>query len=458
MSIVKPVLQGNSTMQTILHNGKLQARPPRVVLPPSVNLITSLSRIAKKHRDITHVLSPVLDFYFLNEAKMVDEVLVTKHMDFVKGDLVKRGKKVFGEGLLTSEGEFHHRQKRLVQPAFYSSKVASYSDTMMSYTDRMLGSWKEGQVLDIHKEMTHLTMSIMAKCLFDKDIDTAGKDTVKSLSDVVEYFDRLSGPFAWFLGRLPINGRYEISLKKIDRMIYDIILERKRISRDYADILSMLLRAKGSSGQPAMSDKQVHDETLILFAAGHETTANALSWAWYLISKSPRVETKLYEEIDLVLGKENRLPTAEDIPRLDYTRKVFTETLRLYPPAWAVIRQAARDVRIGEYEIPLGANVLVSQYILQRDSRYFPQPERFDPDRWTDEMKSNLPKMAYFPFGGGPRGCVGEPFAWMEGILVLARIASKWKLELQDSGYVEMLPRTTLRPKKGIIMRATRRD
>lgn len=445
-------------MQTILHNSKPQARPPRVVLPPSVNLITSLSRIAKKHRDIAHVLSPVLDFYFLNDAKMVDEVLVTKHMDFVKGDLVKRGKKVFGEGLLTSEGEFHHRQKRLVQPAFYSSKVATYSDAMMRYTDRMLGSWKDGEVLDIHKEMTHLTMSIMAKCLFDKDIDTAGKDIVKSLSDVVEYFDRLSGPFAWFLGRLPINGRYEISLMKIDRMIYDIILERKRISRDYADILSMFLRAKDSSGHRAMSDKQVHDETLILFAAGHETTANALSWAWYLISKSPRVETQLHEEIDLVLGKDNRLPTAEDIPRLDYTRKVFTETLRLYPPAWAVIRQAARDVRIGEYEIPRGANVLVSQYILQRDSRYFPHPERFDPDRWTDEMKSNLPKMAYFPFGGGPRGCVGAPFAWMEGILVLARIASKWKLELQDRGYVEMLPRTTLRPKKGITMRATRRD
>ena len=404
------------------------------------------------------MLSPVLDFYFLNDAKMVDEVLVTKHMDFVKGDLVKRGKKVFGEGLLTSEGEFHHRQKRLVQPAFYSSKVATYSDAMMRYTDRMLGSWKDGEVLDIHKEMTHLTMSIMAKCLFDKDIDTAGKDIVKSLSDVVEYFDRLSGPFAWFLGRLPINGRYEISLMKIDRMIYDIILERKRISRDYADILSMFLRAKDSSGHRAMSDKQVHDETLILFAAGHETTANALSWAWYLISKSPRVETQLHEEIDLVLGKDNRLPTAEDIPRLDYTRKVFTETLRLYPPAWAVIRQAARDVRIGEYEIPRGANVLVSQYILQRDSRYFPHPERFDPDRWTDEMKSNLPKMAYFPFGGGPRGCVGAPFAWMEGILVLARIASKWKLELQDRGYVEMLPRTTLRPKKGITMRATRRD
>ena len=303
--------------------------------------------MARKNHDIAHVISPVLDFYFVNEPKMVNEVLFTKHMNFVKGDILKRGKKVFGEGLLTSEGDFHHSQKRLIQRAFYSSTLASYSKVMLDYTDRMLESWKNKQTLDIHKEMTHLTMAIMAKTLFDKDIYSSGEDIIDTLSDVVQYFDRLSGPFAWFLGRLPINGRYEKSLRKIDKMIYETILDRRNNIEDHGDILSMLLRAKDSADR-AMSDKQIRDETLILFAAGHETTANALSWTWYLLARNPRIERKLHDEIDLVLGRERRKPSNEDIPKLEYTKKVVMETLRLYPPAWAIIRQAARIVKIGE--------------------------------------------------------------------------------------------------------------
>ncbi len=309
-----------------------RTKPPRVILPPSPNLISSLVRVARKYGDVVHVLSPVFDFYFLNDPELVHEVLVTKHRSFVKGDILQRGKKVFGEGLLTSEGEFHHRQKRLIQPAFYSSKVTNYADIVVDYTDRMLDSWKEGRALNVHQEMTHLTMAIIAKCLFNEDINRAGEgNIVESLSDVVEYFNRLSGPFAWFFEKVPINGKYEASLRKIGRMIYETIRDRRRRNIDAGDILSMLLRARDPSGRPAMSDKQIRYETLILFAAGHETTANALSWTWYLVSKNPKIEAKLHQEVDLVLGR--RVPSVEDIPKLDYTRRVFTEALRLYPPA-----------------------------------------------------------------------------------------------------------------------------
>ena len=209
--------------------------------------------------------------------------------------------------------------------------------------------------------------------------------------------------------------------------------------------------------RPAMSDQQIRDEILILFAAGHETTANALSWTWYLLARSPKIEEKLHKELDSVLGSEPRKLSSDDAAELLFTRKVFTEELRLYPPAWVIARKTTRDVRISGYEIPCGANVVMSQYVIHHDSRYFPRPEKFDPDRWTEEMARNLPKGAYFPFGAGPRSCVGEPFAWMEGILVIAAIASRWRLELFGKKEIEMLPRTTLRPKKGIRMRIAER-
>jgi cytochrome P450 len=438
----------------------LEKKPPRVILPPSPNLLTSLLRVARKYGDVVYVLSPVFNFYLLNNPDQIHEVLVSKHASFSKGSVLLRGKRVFGEGLLTSEGEFHHRQKRIVQPAFYSSKVLTYSDIIVSCTNQAITSWKDKQILDVHREMTRLTMKIIAECLFSGDIGCNNPKIAQLLSDVVEYFNRLSGPFSWFFEKIPINGRYESSLRKIDKMIYAIIRQRRRKDRNYEDILSMLLRADDTKDHSAISDKQIRDEVLILFAAGHETTANALSWTWYLLAQNPGAEKRLHSEIDLVLGNNLgvRKLSAEDIPRLDYIRKVFTEALRLYPPAWVITRQAIRNVVIGGYEIPRGTNVVMSQYILQHDSRYFPHPERFDPDRWTDEMKSTLPRMAYFPFGGGPRSCVGESLAWMEGILIVAGIASKWKLELLKGEKIGTSPRTTLRPKKGIWMKAIRRE
>ena len=398
----------------------------------------------------------MFEFYLVSDPRLIQEILVTQHKSFIKGEFLQRTKKVFGEGLLTSEGDFHHRQRRLVQPAFHSTRIASYVDTINGYTDHVTGAWKEGQVLDLHSEMTKLTMEVIAKCMFNEDVESQASEISRSLTDIIEYFSRLSSPFAWLLEKLPSNRKYENAIKTVDKMIYGMIADRKKSGRDYGDLLSMLLSARDADGS-MMTDQQLRDEALILFSAGHETTANALTWTWYLVSKHPEVEEKLHEEVDSLLqGKRN--PNYEDIPKLGYTTKVFTESMRVFPPAWVLPRQPIEDCNIGGYLIPANVQVLMSQYVVHHDPRYFAEPENFNPDRWTKDMTSKLPKFAYFPFGGGPRSCVGEPFAWMEGVLVLARIASGWKMSLDPKQKVELLPRITLRPKYGMRMKLSKRN
>ncbi len=429
-------------------------KPPKMVVAPTTNIIGTVTRVAKKYPEMAELRSPLFDFYLASSPDLIQEVLVTQHKNFIKGDFLQRTKKVFGEGLLTSEGEFHHRQRRLVQPAFSHARIATYADVMTSYTDRVLGEWKDGEILDIHEEMTRLTMAIVAKCLFDEDVEAQSSSISQSLTDIIEYFNRLSSPFAWLLEKLPSNQKYNLAVQKVDRMVYGMIEDRRKTGKDSGDLLSMLLSARDIDGG-VMSNKQVRDEALILFAAGHETTANALSWTWYLVSQHPELEKKLHEEVDSVLG--SNVPTFADVPRLPYTTNVFTEGMRLYPPAWIITREAIKDCTIGDYLVPAGTDVLMSQYVLHHDSRYFKEPEKFDPDRWTKEMRAKLPKYAYFPFGGGPRSCVGEPFAWMEGALIIARMAQKWNLILMEKEKVEMLPRITLRPKNGIRMKVVKR-
>ncbi len=431
-------------------------KPPRVLTAPSTNIIATVTRVAKKYPEMAELRSPLFNFYLVSDPDLIQELLVTQHKNFVKGDFLQRTKKVFGEGLLTSEGEFHHRQRRLVQPAFNHDRIAVYANVMTAYTDRILDGWKDGEVLDIHAEMTRLTMAVVGKCLFNEDVEEQSGTLSKSLTDIIEYFNRLSSPFSWLLEKLPSNKKYNEAVAKVDKMVYGMIEERRRTGRDPGDLLSMLLAARDLDGG-AMSDKQVRDEALILFAAGHETTANALSWTWYLVSQHPYVEKKLHEEVDSVLERGNP-PTFADVPRLAYTMNVFTEGMRMYPPAWILTRQAIKDCKVGEYSVPAGMDVLMSQFVVHRDARFFQDPEKFEPDRWTKEMRAKLPRFAYFPFGGGPRSCVGEPFAWMEGALIIARMAQKWNLSLAQKNKVEMLPRITLRPKNGIKMRVTKRQ
>jgi cytochrome P450 len=428
--------------------------PSLTIIPTGSFLIGNLPRFYK-YPDMVRLKLGIRSFYLITRPALIQEVLVTKQRDFVKGRFLQNTKKVFGEGLLTSEGDFHHRQRRLIQPAFHHDRIRAYASTITQYEERLTGRWGDGDTFDVHAQMTRLTMSIIAKCLFDQDVESEAESISEDLTTTIEYFDLLSSPLAGLLEKLPTNKKYQRAVKRIDGLVYRLIKERRAASsRDTGDLMSMLLRAEDDDGS-SMSDSQVRDEVLITFAAGHETTSNALTWAWYLLSQNPGAEEKLHEEVDAVLGSHP--PTYEDVPKLEYTTKVLTESMRVYPPAWVLVRQAVNESVIGGYPIPKGADLVLSQYVAHHDPRLFREPESFDPDRWTPEMRSALPKFAYFPFGGGARSCVGEPFAWMEGVLLLAAISRNWSMRHVEGHKVEMLPRITLRPKYGMMMRLARR-
>lgn len=428
--------------------------PSMTIIPVGSFFLNNLGKI-HKYPDMVHMKLSISDFYLARAPSIIQEVLVTRQREFIKGEFLQNTKKVFGEGLLTSEGDFHHRQRRLIQPAFHHDRIKAYAGIIARYEKRLTDGWRDGEALDIHAEMTKLTMSIIAKCLFDIDVESRSESISDDLTLIIEYFNRLSSPLSAILEKLPSNRKYQRAIQRIDAFVYDMIEERRASTRDRGDLMSMLLSARDDEGS-RMSDSQVRDEVLITFAAGHETTSNALSWTWYLLSKSPAVEEKLHVEVDSVL-QDGSAPSMEDVTRLEYTTKVLTESMRLYPPAWVLTREALDDCVIGGYSVPKGATVILSQYVTQHDPRFFPDPERFDPDRWTPEMRSKLPKFAYFPFGGGARSCVGEPFAWMEGVLLIAAISRKWQMRLVSGHKVEMSPNITLRPKHGMMMKLNRR-
>lgn len=394
----------------------------------------------------------------INHPDYIKEVLVTNNQNFIKGLALQRAKRLLGEGLLTSEGEFHRRQKRLVQPAFHRQRIASYSTVMTDYAAAASARWHDGETLDIAEEMMRLTLAIVGKTLFDADVESQAEEVGEAMSVVMDLFNTLTVPFFELLEKLPLPQmrRFKKARARLDRIIYRLIEERRRSGEDRGDLLSMLLLAQDEEGQSGgMSDVQVRDEALTIFLAGHETTANAMTWTWYLLSENPAAEAKLHEELQAVLG--TRIPTVEDFPRLRYTEMVLAESMRLFPPAWAIGRLAVDDCEIGGYQVPARSLVLMSQYIMHRDARYFPEPERFDPERWTPEARESRPQFSYFPFGGGPRRCIGEGFAWLEGVLLLATLAQQWQMRLVANHPVALRPVITLRPKYGMRMTVHRR-
>ncbi|HKQ99755.1 MAG TPA: cytochrome P450 [Pyrinomonadaceae bacterium] len=415
-----------------------------------------LQRATAEHGDVVYFRFGPQDVFFFNHPDHVKDVLVTHHQSFMKGRALQRAKRLLGEGLLTSEGEFHRRQRRLAQPAFHRAHIASYATVMTDYAARTASTWQDGATLDISQEMMRLTLAIVGKTLFDADVESEADEIGAALTSVMELFDFLLMPFSELLEKLPLPlphvRRFQKAKERLDATIYRIIGERRRSGEDRGDLLSMLLSARDEEGDGGqMSDLQVRDEVMTLFLAGHETTSNALTWTWYLLSEHPEVEARLHEELETVLGR--RQPTVEDVPRLRYTEMVLAESMRLYPPAWAIGRLALRDHEVGGYTIPAKALVLLSPYVTHRDARYFPEPERFDPERWTIAARESRPQFSYFPFGGGPRRCIGEGFAWMEGILLIAALARNWHMRLVPGHKVETLPVITLRPKHGMRMR-----
>ncbi|MFN2635415.1 MAG: cytochrome P450 [Gemmatimonadaceae bacterium] len=395
--------------------------------------------------------------YLFSHPDLIRDVLVTNQRNFTKSRALERAKRVLGEGLLTSEGEFHLRQRRLAQPAFHRDRVASYGRSMVEYADRTRSRWKDQASVDVHEEMMKLTLAIVARTLFGADVEQEASEIGAALTTTFAAFNLGILPFSEILERLPLPYmmRFEAARSRLDATIYRIIEERRASGVDRGDLLSMLLMAQDSEGDGGtMTNVQLRDEAMTIFLAGHETTANALTWTWYLLSQDPEVENRFHREVD-ALG--NRLPGPEDLPSLPYTRMILAESMRLYPPAWAIGRRAIDRYEAGGYVIPARSMVLMSQYITHRDSRFYRDPERFDPDRWRPEAIAGRPKFSYFPFGGGSRICIGEQFAWMQGILVLATLGQSWRARYLGAAPPQLNPMITLRPKGGLRMLIERR-
>jgi len=441
----------------------LPYRLVRKFLHDPLKLLTDISHT---YGDIAHFKFGSQNVYLLNNPDYIEDVLVTNYKKFIKSRGLQVSKRLLGNGLVTSEGEYHDLQRHLIQPTFYPKRIKSYSDMMIKQANDMCNSWHDGAILDIHKEMTKLTLAIICKTVLGYDIDPENDEVGDALLTCMKYFNRLLMPFGELIEKiplLPINKGFQKAKKDLDSIVYSIIKEhRKKLDKgddteSHDDLLLTLLQAQDEeAGIGRMTDEQLRDEVMTIFLAGHETTANALTWTYYLLSENPLIETRLQEELYSIFGNSRTPIMVDDVPKLQYTEKLLTESMRLFPPAWALGRQAIDDYKVGGYSVPKGSIILMSQYVMQRDPRYFPEPDRFYPDRWTEEFRKQLPRFSYFPFGGGIRGCIGEPFAWLEGILLIATICRQWRLKHIPSHKVELKPLITLRPKYGMQMKITK--
>lgn len=394
-------------------------------------------------------------FYHVNHPDLIEEVLVTNNQHFRKNKgLREMGRPVFGNGLLTSDGDFWLRQRRLASPAFHRQRIAAYGEVMVNYTDRMAKTWRNGEARDIHEDMMQLTLEVVAKCLFNTEATEKAQSIGHALDHIMRKWNNqgFGQVIEGILGKpLPsqTHRNYQAAIKQLDEIVYGIINQRRKTNRDAGDLLSMFLEAQDEDGS-SMSDQQLRDECMTMFIAGHETTALALSWSWYELAQQPAAVARLQEELGRVLN--GRLPTLNDLPQLTYTASVINEAMRLRPPAWAISREALSDVEIGGHVIPKGSEVVMSQFAMHHDPRFFDDPEQFKPERWENDFAKSLPKYAYFPFGGGPRMCIGQQFALMEAILMLATVAQKFAFDLVPNQRIEPQPSITMRPKYGLKM------
>ena len=401
---------------------------------------------------------PLPPLYMVNHPDLFKEILITKNGAFIKGRGVQLARFLLGKGLVTNEFESHRQQRKLVLPAFHHSRLTYYGEVMASIASARTREWRHNRIITLETEMAALTLDIVAETLFGSKVGSVESNTITSaLTEFQESFVKIVNPFTEILMKLPLpeTRRIKKSRKIVDESIYRIIESHRQHPERYQDLMSMLLSAQDEETGIGMNDEQVRDEAITLFIAGHETTAVALTWFWYMLADHPDVEQRMYEEIDRVT--EGRLPAFQDIPKLVYTRQVLSEVLRLYPPAWLLTREAIEDVTIGGYEIPKGATIDFSPYFLHRDERFWPDAERFDPGRFSPERKSQMHKFAYLPFGTGVRGCIGEQFAWSEALLSIAAIAQQWKLRKIEEQPVGIKPVLTLHPDRAFPMRVEAR-
>jgi cytochrome P450 len=457
--------------------------------------IRLFEHLIKTYGNVAHYSFMGTPIVFINDPRYIQSVLVHDAHHFVKERTVRRMKILIGEGLITSDDPIHIRQRRIAAPAFHRQRIAAYAGQIVSIAAHHRDQWQPGQTIDIAAASMALSLEIVARTLFDTEVTPdirAINDEVNTIMHLYNFI--VAFPRVESVLHLPIPGimKFRKSKARLDAIVNRLITEHRKAAarakssqeeKSGGDLLSMLLASKYETddltSQTGMSDDQVRDEVLTIFLAGYETVANALTWTWYLLSQNPEAEAKLHAELDAVLGTPasdpsfrpeaqrseagaekpaslprtiHRLPTLADYPSLRYTEQVFAESMRLYPPAWAMGRMSTSEVHLGPYTVPAGAHVFFSQYIMSRTPEYFPDPLRFDPDRFTPEAKAARPKFTYFPFGGGSRQCIGESFAWMEGVLSIATIAQRWRMSYLDPNPPVPQAKITLRPRDPLRM------
>ncbi|CAN5434361.1 cytochrome P450 [soil metagenome] len=416
-----------------------------------------LRQARQQNGDVVNVALGPLEVTLISHPDLVEDILVTRSKLFSKDRFLKTTlRPVLGEGLLSSEGDFWRRQRRLAQPAFHRDRIRAYGDIMVRHTTRLAKRWQDGEVRDVHKDMMRLTLEIVAEALFGASVGDHAEAVGESLEAILAIVSDSMRLFFPILSDLPTpkKRRFDRAIATLDKIIYGFIEQRRTSNAEGDDLLSMLLHAQDEDGT-RMSDKQLRDECMTLFLAGHETTALNLSWTWFLLARNPLAEAKLARELREVLG--DRVPTFADVPNLKYTGHVIAESLRMYPPAWSLGRETREDLELGGYQVRRGSQLWFCPWAIQRDSRWFASPDDFRPERWEGDFAKSLQRYAYFPFGGGKRFCIGQEFAQMEAVLILATLARDFRVGVDASVVVVPDTSVTLRPKHGVTARITAR-
>jgi cytochrome P450 len=430
--------------------------PLRTTLAFRQDPLRFLLRLSQQCGDVSQWRLFTWPVYHVNHPDFVKHILQANHPNYNKDIILyKIGKPLLGEGLVTSDGDFWLRQRRLIQPAFHRQKVNGFAQLMTDATGAMLDEWeasgKTARAVDIAQEMMHLTLRIVAQALFSTDVSREAPAFSEAFNQSNSFLGKyLTMPFPPLQVPTPRNRRFHRDLKVLDEVVYQMIRERRQTKEDRGDLLSMLLGAVDEETAEGMTDLQLHDEVLTLLLAGNETTAMALAWCWYLLAQHPEVDERLYAELETTLA--GRTPQLSDLPNLPYTQQVLEETMRLYPPAWFLMRKAINADTIGGYAIRANTFISYSAYTLHRHPEFWEDPERFDPERFTPERSARRPRFAYLPFGAGPRLCIGNGFAMLEGQLILATVAQRYRFRLVPGHAVTPEPALTLRTRDGVLV------
>jgi cytochrome P450 len=417
------------------------------------NALGAFSDLARRG-DITRI-SGLWTSFLITEPEHIEHILQTNSRNYHKGRVYKELVPSTGDGLFVTDGEVWRRQRRLAQPAFHKDKIASFAKIMTDSAEKMLRHWRlpaeYGTPVEISSEMLQLTLGIVGKALFSRDL-SYGADVVTDAFDVIRaHTMRRLTSFIKLPQSLPLprNRKFRAAVATADRLVYEVIEDRRKNGGSQDDLLSMLMAARDEETGEAMGDKELRDQALTIIGAGYETTTQALCWTWYLLARHPQIENRLHDELATVLG--GRIPVLNDLPKLQYTLMVFQEALRLYPPAWMLSRTAVEDDEIGGQKIPARSELLLLTAYTHRHSRYWTRPDEFDPSNFSPENVAARPRYSYFPFGGGPRQCIGNNFALMEAQLIIATVAQRYRLSLAQKD-VAAEPSVTLRPRDGIKM------